>query len=299
MEKILRKQIIEHLETNGIFSAHQHGFRTHRSCLTALLEYFDDITKTLDENTPIDTIYLDCRKAFDSVPIKRLILKVEAVGIGGKLLAWMKAFLTDREQRVHLCRVLSGVPQGSVLGPVLFLIYINDIVMNINSTIKIFADDAKIYRAMKSQSDVDVLQGDLNQLTNWSRKWLLELNEQKCKVMHFGHQNASQAYWLNNATLESTREEKDLGIYVTDNLKFSNHITKIAAKANSVLGRINRTFTFKDKDLMKFLYISLVRPHLEYASQSWAPHLKKRHLHLGKSSTKSHQTDTGTKPTSL
>ena len=120
LEKILRKRIIEHLETNGIFSAHQHGFRTHRSCLTALLEYFDDITKTLDENTPIDTIYLDCRKAFDSVPTKRLILKVEAVGIGGKLLAWVKAFLTDREQRVHLrgqyspwCRVLSGVPQGS------------------------------------------------------------------------------------------------------------------------------------------------------------------------------------------
>ena len=150
------------------------------------------ITKTLDENTPIDTIYLDCRKAFDSVPIKRLILKVEAVGIGGKLLAWVKAFLTDREQRVHLrgqyspwCRVLSGVPQGNVLGPVLFLIYINDIVMNINSTIKVFADDAKIYRAMKSQNDVDVLQGDLNQLTNWSRKWLLKFNEQKCKVMHF------------------------------------------------------------------------------------------------------------------
>ena len=92
---------------------------------------------------------------------------------------------------------------------------------------------------MKSQNDVDVLQSDLNQLTNWSRKWPLKFNEQKCKVMHFGHQNASQAYWLNNTTLESTRKEKDLGIYVTDNLKFSNHITKIAAKANSVLGRIN------------------------------------------------------------
>ena len=147
--------------------------------------------------------------------------------------------------------------------------------MNINSTIKIFADDAKIYRALKSSTDPGVLQGDLNQLTNWSRKWLLKFNEQKCKVMHLGHNNIKHPYLLNNTLLDPTREEKDLGVHVTDNFKFSNHIAKIAAKANSVLGRINRTFTYKDKELMRLLYTSLVRPHLEYAVQSWSPHLRK------------------------
>ena len=168
LEKILRKRIVDHLESNHIFSVHQHGFRSRRSCLTALLEYFEAISKALDENIPIDAIYLDCQKAFDSVPIKRLLVKVKAVGIGGRLFEWIRAFLTDREQRVQVrgksswCKVLSGVPQGSVLGPVLFLIYINDIVMNINSTIKLFADDAKVFRAIKNSEDSTILQTDLD-----------------------------------------------------------------------------------------------------------------------------------------
>ena len=282
MEKILRKRIIEHLENNNIFSAHQHGFRAHRSCLTALLEYFEDITKALDENVPIDAVYLDCQKAFDSVPTKRLLTKVHAVGIRGKLYEWIKAFLTGREQRVQIrgessswCNVTSGVPQGSVLGPVLFLIYINDIVMNIESTIKIFADDAKVYRKIRSFEDSAILQTDLDHLSEWSRKWLLKFNSQKCKVMHFGHSNPKNAYSLNQNLLEISTEEKDLGVHVSDSFKFSNHISKIAAKANSILGRINRAFENKDKEIIKLLYVSMVRPHLEYAVQSWSPYLRK------------------------
>ena len=282
MEKILRKRIVEHLESNHIFSIHQHGFRTRRSCLTALLEYFEYVSKVSDENVPIDAIYLDCQKAFDSVPTKRLLVKVDAVGIKGKLYTWIKSFLTDREQRVCVrgeysqwSEVLSGVPQGSVLGPVLFLIYVNDIVMNIDSTIKLFADDAKVYRAIRSQNDNDTLQADLDLLSNWSRKWLLKFNALKCKAVHFGHSNPNHVYSLNDNPLDSSPEEKDLGVHVSNNFKFSSHISKIASKANSVLGRINRAFTFKDKELMKQLYTSMVRPHLEYAVQSWSPYLKK------------------------
>ena len=282
MEKIIRKRIVEHLESNQIFTKQQHGFRARRSCLTALLEYFENISRLLDENTPCDAVYLDCQKAFDTVPIRRLLVKLEAVGIKGKILKWISDFLQNREQRVQIrnatsewVKVLSGVPQGSVLGPVLFLIYINDIVMNIKSTIKLFADDAKICRPIRDASDQQALQDDLRSLENWSRKWLLKFNENKCKVIHFGHNNPETDYNLNGKPLEKSDEEKDLGIQVSKNFKFSNHVSKIAAKANSVLGRIRRTFTYFDIENVRLLYTSLVRPHLEYGVQSWSPHYKK------------------------
>ena len=120
------------------------------------------------------------------------------------------------------------------------------------------------------------MQNDLNQLADWSRKWLLKFNSSNCKVIHFGHNNHEYNYTLNNYdNLEVSVEEKDLGIHVSNNFKFSSHISKITAKANSILGRINRTFTYKDKELVKFLYTSLVRPHLEYAVQSWSPFYQK------------------------
>ena len=282
LEKIIKKRIVEYLETNLIFTTHQHGFRARRSCLTALLEYFENITRLLDENYPCDAIYLDCQKAFDTVPIKRLILKLEAVGIKGKLLQWISDFLLNRKQRIQIrntssewVKVLSGVPQGSVLGPLLFLIYINDIVMNIESTIKLFADDAKIYRPIKNANDAQVLQNDLKNLENWSRKWLLKFNASKCKVLHFGHNNLETEYTLNGNPLDKSEEERDLGIQVSKDFKFSNHIGKIASKANSILGRIRRTFTYLDADNVRLLYTSLVRPHLEYGVQSWSPYYKK------------------------
>ena len=282
LEKIIRKRIVDHLETNNIFTVHQHGFRSRRSCLTALLEYFEAISKLLDDGIPVDAIYLDCQKAFDTVPTKRLLKKVEAMGIKGKVLAWIREFLTGREQRVVLrgassdwVDVLSGVPQGSVLGPVLFLIYINDIVLNLDSSIKLFADDAKLYRALRDSSDVLALQNDLNKLEAWSQKWLLKFNETKCSTIHFGHTNPLVNYTMNGKDLTVSNEEKDLGVYVSDNFKFSNHIAKIAAKANSIVGRVKRTFTFMDKEMFNCIYKTIIRPHLEYAVQSWSPHLKK------------------------
>ena len=186
MERIIRDKIIEHLDVYNRLSVHQHGFRSNRSCLTQLLEYFQEVHNLLDEKGTkgVDAIYLDCKKAFDTVPHKRLLAKLEAYGISGKILRWIKCFLSDRSQRVCIkgvlsdaLPVLSGVPQGSVIGPLLFLIYINDLLDGISSSGKLFADDSKIYRRIINQLDRDILQEDLVKLQEWSRKRLLEFNE--------------------------------------------------------------------------------------------------------------------------
>ena len=282
MERVLRDHIVKHLEDNNLLSLHQHGFRSRRSCLTQLLEYFSDIHNSLDESAPVDSIYLDCAKAFDTVPHKRLLAKVRALGIRGKVYKWIKAFLTGRSQQVVIGGVLSdplevwsGVPQGSVLGPILFLIFINDLLDNISSHGKLFADDSKIYRQVKSREDANILQEDLLKLQEWSRKWLLQFNEGKCKVMHFGKKNLKFDYQLNENVLEKSILEKDLGIHVTPDLKSATHVAKVAAKANSMVGWIKRTFSYMDIDMFKALYPSLVRSHMEYAVQAWSPQLRK------------------------
>ena len=250
MEKIIRNKIVDHLESNHLLSKHQHGFRSNRSCLTQLLEYFTEIHDIIDKGDPVDAIYLDCKKAFDTVPHKRLIEKLKSYGIVGKVLKWIESFLNDRSQRVMVkgvpsdtLPVWSGVPQGSVLGPVLFLIYINDLLEEVISGGKLFADDSKLFKRIKSTEDRDILQEDLMKLQEWSRKWLLEFNENKCKVMHIGSSNPRYEYQLNNTTLEVTMEEKDLGIYVTPDWKSTTHVAKAAAKANSMVGWIDKTFS--------------------------------------------------------
>ena len=278
MERLLRDKIVDHLETNNLLSKHQHGFRSRRSCLTQLLEYFSDIHNSLDSLSPVDAIYLDCQKAFDTVPHKRLLAKVKAMGITGKIYRWIEAFLTGRSQQVSIDGVLSdplqvwsGVPQGSVLGPILFLIFINDLLDEVSSLGKLFADDSKIYRPINSQADARILQEDLLKLQEWSRKWLLQFNEDKCKVMHFGCKNPKYEYTLNSKTLEETTLEKDLGVYVTPDMKSASHVSKVAAKANSMVGWIKRTFSYIDVQMFQAFYPMLVRSHMEFAVQAWSP----------------------------
>ena len=280
-EKVIRNTIMDHMESNDLFSQHQHGFRKGRSCITQLIEVLDKWTEELDTRHSLDTIYLDFRKAFDTVPHLRLLNKLQAYGIRGKIYNWIKDFLTDRKQRVVLngissdwTTVTSGIPQGSVLGPVLFLIFINDLPEVVENYIKLFADDTKLYARVGTDYQRNSLQKDIDSVMNWSDRWQLRFNTSKCKHLHLGPETNSQ-YQMEGRTLERTPEEKDLGVTVDETLKFQSHISTSVKKANRKLGFIYRTFTCLDKDMFLNLYKSLVRPHLEYGSTVWSVLYKK------------------------
>lgn len=234
------------------------------------------------QGTNIDVIYLDFAKAFDKVPHHRLLQKVKAHGINSKIWNWIRAWLTNRNQRVCIkgksstwAEVLSGVPQGSVLGPVLFLIYINDLEEGIENWILKFADDSKIFSRIQDTDDRLRLQKDLNQSLEWSREWQMKFNVEKCKVMHVGSSNPRYTYEMDGSEIQVIHEEKDLGVTIVDNLKTSVHCAHQYAKANRMLGLLRRTFKTRSKPVLLKMYKSVVRPHLEYCSSVWSPHYKK------------------------
>ena len=190
LEHILSSQIFNHLENHDILTSTQFGFRQQHSCESQLLLTTDDFARYLDNNIQVDMGILDFSKAFDKVPHKRLAAKLNYYGIRGNLLTWIEAFLQNRSQSVVVdghysspISVSSGVPQGTVLGPTLFLLYINDIDVNIQSQIRLFADDCLIYRPITSNDDHDKLQQDLNFLTSWATTWQMEFNVTKCTII--------------------------------------------------------------------------------------------------------------------
>ena len=160
LESLIRDELMQHLITYGLISDHQHGFRPRRSCSTQLVVTLDAWSKLLENSTPLDVIYLDFKKAFDSVPHKRLLCKLKGYGVSGKLYSWIETFLSGRYQQVSIggcfsdtVPVTSGVPQGSVLGPLLFLMYVNDLPEVVDCPIKLFADDTKLYSGVSTDSD--------------------------------------------------------------------------------------------------------------------------------------------------
>ena len=287
MERIVKKKVMEHMENNELFSIHQHGFRSGHSCVTQLLEVIEIWSKAIDNKDNIDVIYLDFRKAFDSVPFERLLIKLTAYGIGGNVLNWIKSFLNDRRQRVIIngttskwADVVSGVPQGSVLGPSLFLLYINGLPDTVRNLVKIFADDTKLFAVANDDDNCASIQTDLNSLSKWSDTWQLRFNAAKCKRMHIGQNNQHHQYFMQEngmaTTITEVTEEKDLGVTFSNDFKFSKHIVSAVKKANRVLGVVKRTFTYIDRDMFLQLYKTLIRPHIEYGSVIWSPYLKKR-----------------------
>ena len=282
METILRNIINKHLEAYELIHDSQHGFRRGRSCLTNLLYFYDQVINELDVKNPVDIIFLDFEKAFDKVPHKRLIKKLNAHGICGNISKWIENWLTNRKQRVVLngkasswSTVTSGVPQGSVLGPLLFSIFINDIDEGLVSNVSKFADDTKIANVCGTKEGYNSIQEDLNKVTRWSEKWQMKFNTDKCKVMHIGKNNPRHVYLMNNTALIPVEEEKDLGIIINNDMKPSKQCTSAANKANRMLGFINRSLTYKNEQNVIKLYKSIVRPHLEYSVQAWSPYLKK------------------------
>jgi len=281
-ESIMRDKIIEHIEKHKLVRESQHGFVKGRSCLTNLLVFLEEVSSYLDSGYPVDVIYLDFQKAFDKVPHRRLALKLSAHGIDGHVLHWIENWLTDRKQRVALSgqvsewrNVLSGVPQGSVLGPLLFVLFINDIDDSVTSKILKFADDTKIFNTVRSEEMIENLRTDLSGLMAWSKEWQMLFNVNKCKVMHLGYNNPSVDYYMDTVQLQVVKEEKDLGVVITDDLKWDNQCAAAVKQANRVLGMIKRSFTDRSKETIMALYKSLVRPHLEYCVPVWSPHLIK------------------------
>ena len=278
LESIVRDHIMEHMVTTRQLHNAQHGFRPKRSCATQLLATLDDWTRAIERGQSVDAIYLDFSKAFDTVPHQRLLLKLKAHGAGERLLRWIESFLVGRRQRVVLngarsswtC-VRSGVPQGSVLGPLLFVIYVNDLPEAVQSNIQMFADDTKIYRPLSSPSDAEQLQADLNAAIDWSSKWQLHFNAEKCRVMHIGRAGGSQTYSMGDSKLEQTTVERDLGIQVDRELKFRAHAASAVTKASQVLAVIRRSFELLDVETLPVLFKTLVRPHLEYCNTVWGP----------------------------
>ena len=284
LESIIKGKIMTYFDTNNLFSEQQHGFRPKMSCVTQLLHVMEYWTKISDDGNDVDIIYLDFCKAFDCVPHQRLLSKLKAYGIAGSVLNWITDFLSNRRQRVNIkgsysdwSSVTSGVPQGSVLGPLLFIIYINDLPESVQSYTAIFADDTKLYRPIINAEDSNILQSDLDLLIEWCKVWLMNFNYSKCKHLPFGHNSPSRHYTMGSGTalhqICTVDEENDLGIMFSRNFKFKSHIHKMVQKANKVLGVINRTFKYLDPNIMRLLYTSLVRPHLDYASNIWNPYL--------------------------
>ena len=286
LESIIRDNVMDFLEENRLLSEDQHGFRSGRSCVTQLLEIMEIWTSMLDEGGGLDVVYLDFRKAFDSVPHQRLLKKIRAYGIDGSLLKWIESFLTGRKQRVIVnggisawSEVHSGIPQGSVLGPILFIIFINDLPDAVTNMVKIFADDTKLFTHVTNHQDRTNLQQDLDNLSNWSDMWQLKFNVAKCGVMYYGNQQEKHTYTMSEdgvqRNLGEVTEEKDLGVKFDPSLMFSKHIAMISKKANMMAGIVKRTFDHMDESMFITLYKTMIRPHVEYANCIWHPVLKK------------------------
>ncbi len=280
MESIIRDQLVNHLKFNNLIKSSQHGFMKNKSCTTNLLEFLDRVTTLIEDGDSVDVIYLDFSKAFDKVPINRLLDKIKAHNIRGNVHKWITEWLSGRMQRTVLngsfsewCEVLSGVPQGSVLGPLAFIIFINDLdaETSLISIMNKFADDTKLGHKVNNDTEKGVLQNALDNLCMWSDRWCMEFNVKKCKVMHLGKKNKDYEYYMKGSVLSSVNQERDIGVLVESSLKPSLQCAEASRKASVVLGQITRAFLYRDRFIFLKLYVQFVRCHLEFASPVWSP----------------------------
>ena len=236
LEKIIREVIVEFLTTNNLINSRQHGFMKKKACVTNLLETLDFLTNCYWKKIPVVIAFIDFLKAFDLVAHKRLIFKLSRYGIKGSLLEWIASFLTERTQRVVMGdtisaweSVTSGVPQGSVLGPILFIIFINEISEILISINELYADDTKLIKDIKSDFYVKILQEDIDKIVEWTRVWLMKLNDNKCKIMYIGGGEKNiftiESYdGASRSNLIETKLEKDLGIMISSDMKWKQHV---------------------------------------------------------------------------
>ena len=279
-ERLIVEDLTAYLHNNNLLSENQFGFLANRSTVTQLLSCMYDWMRAYDARANTDVIYVDYAKAFDTVCHKKLLHKLESgYGINGTLLCWLKAFLTDRRQCVKVgnsysdyVSVQSSVPQGSVLGPILFLLYVNDApdICPAQVSMRLFADDIKLYFPYNHSYDRAIMQETLTKLSQWSDKWQLSISTSKCNVLCLGN-NENAPYKISDVQLPTVSSCKDLGVIIDSSLKFGEHITQIVKKAYTVINLLFRIFSIANESAYIQGYIAYVRPVLEYASNVWNP----------------------------
>jgi hypothetical protein len=286
LESIVKDKLMQHLIDNKLIRESQHGFMPGKSCASNLVTFMDFVTKAVDDGESVDIFYLDFAKAFDKVPRQRLIKKLLAKGVDTNIVRWIENWLTGRTQRVCIqgqqsedCDVDSGVPQGTVLGPTLFTVYIDDLEVEVvaeklDVVIVKFADDTKGAKVIRGEEDRQKLQQALDILCVWADKWGMSFNVAKCKIMHVGRNNPGYAYFMNGTQVGTTDEERDIGVVISKSLKPASQCNIAAGRATTVLNQIKRNFHYRDRHTFVRLYKQYVRPHLEFAGPAWAPWLK-------------------------
>ena len=294
LERIVTDNLFQHLETENLLSPDQYGFRKGRSCASQLLKVVEEWTDILEDKAALDVVFFDFEKAFDTVSHPKLINKLKSVGASTEVVNWTVNHLSKRQQTVIVngeesspITVTSGVPQGSVYGPVLFLVFINDLPDVITNPVKMFADDTKIYRRVDTQADCQSLQDDINGMQGWSGESQMRFHPLKCKVLRIGNEHPTFQYEMtdrngNVVPLEFVRCEKDIGVCMDNKLSFTDQVSEVTSKGLRTVGLIRRKFETLDKQMFLDLFKSQARPIVESSNLVWTPSTKRDQIELEK-----------------
>ncbi len=269
---------MNHLEYNNILTDCQHDFCSRRSCETQLLTFIHELARDMQDGGLMDIVLMDFAKAFDKVPHRRLLIKLSHYGIRGPLLSWIETFLINRlqwvvvdEEASDFTPVFSVVPQGTVLGLLLFLMFINDLPESTVSKTRLFADDAVLYRQIKDKNDCNIMQNDLASIAIWEKKWQMTFHPQKCKIMHFTRWRKliKIQYTLRGNLLQTVSQAAYLGVELDDKLTWTPHKNQDTAKSTITLNFVRRSVRVASQSVKETAYKSLVRPALDYACTVW------------------------------